>query len=126
MLDVLIPAKAYTCAEGGHMTLALGKWETLARKHGTFGGYDVRGDWVADAQLKRAWLIHLSGLNSGSFAVCDGEIRRAGWEYFAGPSGGTSGAISPDIADLGASAKKAIFDAITKWETEEQDKPLYL
>jgi len=108
------------------MTLAVGKWETLERRHGTFGGYDVRGDWVSDTQLKRGWLIHLDGLDSGSFAVCNGEIRRAGGECFAGPSGEMSVAISPEIADLGASAKKAIFDAITRWETEEREWPLHL
>jgi hypothetical protein len=105
------------------MTLADGKWETLARKHGTFGDYEVWGDWVADIQLKRAWLIRLDGLDSGLFAVDNGEVRRAGGEYFAGPNGEMSVSISRENADLGASAKKAIFDAITQWEKEDREKP---
>lgn len=105
------------------MMLAPGPWEKITRKHGTFGDYDVRGDLVADSQFRRGWLIQLDGLESGSFAVRNGEIRRAGLEYFAGSSRETSVAVSPEIADLRASAKKAMFDAVAQWEAEEREKP---
>jgi len=102
-------------------------WETLVpQKHGIFEGYEVWGTWVADVQLKRGWLIRLTGLDSGSFLVCNGEIRKAELEFFAGPNGEASAAISPEIADLMASAKKAVFGAITQWETEEREGPLLL
>ena len=74
----LHPDHAVHLRTGGQMTLAVGKWETLERRHGTFGGYDVRGDWVSDTQLKRGWLIHLDGLDSGSFAVCNAVKASAG------------------------------------------------
>jgi hypothetical protein len=106
------------------MTLAVGKCETLVpQKHRIFDGYDVWGTWVADVQHKRGWIIRLSGLDNGSFVVCNGEIREAGWGSVAGSSRGASVEISPEIADIRASAKKAIFDAITLWEKEEIEGP---
>jgi hypothetical protein len=123
----LITGQGVHLCKGGKMTLAVGKLEKLSQwKHGNFGGYEVRGKWSADTQLKRAWHILLDGLDSGWFEVCNGEIRRARLEYFAGPSGEASATISPEIADLRVSAKKAISDAITQWETEVREGPLHL
>jgi hypothetical protein len=109
------------------MTLAVGKLEKLSPwKDGTFGGYEVRGKWLADVQLKRAWHILLGGLESGWFEVCNGEIRRVRRESGDGPGREASVSVSPEIAALRASAKKAIFDAITQWEAEEQERPSHL
>lgn len=88
------------------MEFPVGTLETLVRKQGVFGDYRVTGAWVSDTRLKRGWYIKLEGLDSGSFAVCDGEIHVSGRHYLAGPNGETFAPVSPEIADLGASLAK--------------------
>lgn len=100
------------------MRFPVGMLTTIARKAGKFGDYDVHGAWVSDSHC-RGWYIELDGIESGSFAVCDGEIHLSGHHYFAGPEGSTFAPVSPDLAELPTSASQAIFDAIAQWEKEQ-------
>lgn len=106
------------------MAFVVGNLTTLARKHGSFGDYEVSGDFVADEAGKRGWLIDLQGLDSGTFTVVDDVIHRSGRHYGAGSNGEAVVPMSPAVADLRACAKQAIVDAIAKWEAEEREKPL--
>ena len=105
------------------MGFPIGMLETVARKSGTFGNYEVRGALVTDTQLKKGWYIDLEGVDSGSFAVCDGEIHPSGRHLLAGPNDSTFAPVSSDIAQLPSSAEQTIFDAIAKWESEEREIP---
>jgi hypothetical protein len=104
------------------MGFAAGNLNTLANKHGNFGDYSVDGSWVEDVEGKKGWLIRLEGLESGEFTIVDGEIHQSGRHYRAGPNGETMVPASPQIANIGASAKQAINDAIAKWEGEGREK----
>lgn len=103
------------------MAFAVGDLTTLARKHGSFGDYEVFGYFVADEAGKRGWLVDLQGLDSGTFTAVDDEIHRSGRHYGAGSNGETVVPMSSVVADLRASAKQAILDAIAKWEAEERE-----
>ena len=103
------------------MGFPVGHLKRVTHKHGKFGDYEVRGDWVVGADLSRGWYIVLDGLDQGSFAVVDGEVHPSGRHYLATPEGETVAPISPEVAELSVSAKQAILDAIAEWEKEERE-----
>ena len=105
------------------MTVPMGKLRTIVKKNGRFGDYEILGSWVCSSDLKRAWFLQMDGLDSGSFAVVDGEIRFAELNLLAGPDGETIAPIG-EKAQMRPSAEKAVFDAIAKWETEERERPV--
>jgi hypothetical protein len=115
------------CAHRGLMGFAIGNLTTIAEKRGDFGSHSLYGSWVEDLDGKRGWFITfdgLDGLESRSFSIVDGEIHQSGRQYRAGPDGRTIVDTNPKIAELGASAKQAILDAIAKWEAEAREKPV--
>lgn len=104
------------------MAFPIGMLEIVSRKSGQFGEYRVQGAWVRDDRGNRGWYIDLDGIESGAFAVCDGEIHPSGRHYFAGPNSSTFAPISAEIADIPNTAKNAILAAIAQWEKDEREK----
>lgn len=103
------------------MDFAVGNLNTLTRKCGSFGDYEVIGYFVEDTVGQTGWLIDLSGIDSGTFTVIGRAIHRSSRDYAGDSNGRTVVHVDPQLANVGEFVQRAIFDAIAKWEAEDAE-----
>jgi hypothetical protein len=97
------------------------KWRVVKPgRAGDFGDYEVRGIWYENDAEDRAWHI-TAALRTGNwndgYWVAGGEFFRVDWQ-FGTYSYDSEFQILEPITDVDPEAKKAVLEAIEKWESE--------